>query len=208
MKRFLAWLCAQLIGLIGASLRVTVEDRAQILNRPDHPPIIIAFWHNRTALMTYFWWYYCSGRDCVTFISRSRDGQFITDVAERFNIKAVRGSSSRHGMSAALAAIRASKNERLDIVITPDGPRGPKYTVQPGVVRLAQATGRPIVTITYRLKWKFQLKSWDRFHVPIPFARCHLITGTPIPAPLTDAEADSPALVDRIAKGLDGDEDE
>ena len=115
MKRFLAWLSSVLIHLIGASLRMTVEDRGRILDQPEHPPVIIAFWHNRTALMAYFYEHYCRGRTALTFISRSRDGQFMTDVAARFGIKAVRGSSSRHGISATLTAIRASTDEKVDL---------------------------------------------------------------------------------------------
>ncbi len=207
MKRFLAWLCAQLIGLVGASLRMTVDDRAGILNRPERSPIIIAFWHNRTGLMPYFWWRYCPGRTSMTFISRSRDGQFMTDVAARFGVNAVRGSSSRHGMSAALAAIRASKNERLDLVITPDGPRGPKYQVQPGIIRLAQSTGRPIVPITYQLQWKFQLKSWDGFFVPVPFSKCRLATGPVVSVPPGEGEIQDPSMIAALTKGLGNDHD-
>jgi lysophospholipid acyltransferase (LPLAT)-like uncharacterized protein len=183
MKRFLAGLSSTIIHFVGATLRMTVEDRGGILDQPGHPPVIIAFWHNRTALMAYFYEHYCRGRTALTFISRSRDGQFMTDVAAHFGIKAVRGSSSRHGISATLTAIRASNDEKIDLVITPDGPRGPRYEIQPGLIRLAQATGRPIVAVTYRLKWKLELKSWDRFHVPMPFSVCHLVTGERIFVP-------------------------
>jgi len=59
MNAFLAWLVSFIVHLVGATLRVTVDDRAQVLDHPDHPPVIIAFWHNRTALMAYFWERYC-----------------------------------------------------------------------------------------------------------------------------------------------------
>jgi hypothetical protein len=55
MKRFLAWLSSTVIHFIGWSLRMTIEDRGGILDQPAHPPVIIAFWHNRTALMAYFY---------------------------------------------------------------------------------------------------------------------------------------------------------
>ena len=106
MKRFSAWLSAAVIRLIGATLRLTLDDRGGILHQPVRPAVIIAFWHNRTALMALFYERYCHGHVALTFISRSRDGQFMTDLAARFGIKAVRGSSSRHG-SASPAARRA-----------------------------------------------------------------------------------------------------
>jgi lysophospholipid acyltransferase (LPLAT)-like uncharacterized protein len=205
MKSFLAWFSWLVIRLIGATLRVTLDDRGRILDHPDHPPVVIAFWHNRTALMAYFYERYSFGRTALTFISRSRDGQFMTDVAARFGIKAVRGSSSRHGTSAMLTAIRAAKDPRIDLVITPDGPRGPRYQIRPGLIRLAQATQRPIIAVTYDLKWKQQLKSWDRFHVPIAFSACRLITSEPIFVPHGATNDELAAIRLRIVKALGGD---
>jgi len=205
MKRFLAWLSAILIRVLGSTLRMTIDDRGGILDQPEHPPVIIAFWHNRTALMALFYERYCWGRTALTFISRSRDGQFMTDVAARFGIKAVRGSSSRHGTAAALTAIRAANDPLIDIVITPDGPRGPRYQIQPGLLRLAQATGRPIVAVTYELRWKLELNSWDRFHVMLPFSNCHLITGAPLFVPENITEAELALLSAQATQALGGD---
>jgi len=205
MKPFLAWLSSTVIHFTGWSLRMTVEDRGAILDQPDHPPVIIAFWHNRTALMAYFYEHYCWGRTAKTFISRSRDGQFMTDVAARFGIQAVRGSSSRGGSSAMLAAVKAATDAKVDLVITPDGPRGPKYQLQPGILRLSQATQRPIVAVTYKLAWKKELKSWDRFHVPLPFSRCDLVTSEPILVPEGASEDELVAIGKRVAKALGGD---
>jgi len=205
MKRFLAWLSSLVIHLIGSTLRMTVEDRGSIIDQSEHPPVIVAFWHNRTALMAYFYEHYCRGRIALTFISRSRDGQFMTDVAARFGIKAVRGSSSRHGTSAMLSAIRAAKDRHVDLVITPDGPRGPRYQIRPGLIRLAQATQRPIVAVTYQLKWKQLLNSWDRFHFPLPFSTCRLITSEPIFVPENASDAELAAISARVAEALGGD---
>ena len=205
MKAFLAWLASFIIHAVGATLRVTIEDRAQVLDHPDHPPVIIAFWHNRTALMALFWERYCKGRTAMTFISRSRDGQFMTDVAAHFGIKAVRGSTSKHGTAAALTAVHAAEDPRTDLVITPDGPRGPRYQIQPGVLRLAQATGRPIVAITYQLAWRRELKSWDRFHVPLPFSRCHLITQPLVYVHKNATEQELTEIGMSLAKALGGD---
>jgi lysophospholipid acyltransferase (LPLAT)-like uncharacterized protein len=202
MKSFLALLSFVVIRVIGFTLRMTVEDFGRVCDQPEHPPVIIAFWHNRTALMAYFYERFCRGRTALTFISRSRDGQFITNVAAHFGIKAVRGSSSRHGTSAMLTAIRASKDDHIDIVITPDGPRGPRYEIQPGLVRLAQMTQRPIVAVTYRLKWKWELRSWDRFQIAVPFSTCHLITSERILVPESASETELKVITARIYNAL------
>jgi lysophospholipid acyltransferase (LPLAT)-like uncharacterized protein len=205
MKKFLPLLCEWIIRLLVSTLRMKVEDHGGVLDKPDHPPVIIAFWHNRLFLMPPFWERYCRGRVSMTFISRSRDGQFMTDVAARFGVRATRGSSSRHGMAAALAAIRAAHNDRLDIVITPDGPRGPRYEIQPGILRLAQATQRPIVAITTFLGWKITLKSWDRFQIPLPFSTCRLVTEEPIFVPEQATETDLAEIGARVKNALGGD---
>jgi lysophospholipid acyltransferase (LPLAT)-like uncharacterized protein len=205
MQRFLAWVCSWMIRLPGYTLRVTVDDYAGVMNNPTHPPIIAAFWHNRTALMPLFYERYCKGRTAVMFISRSRDGQFVTDAASFFGIKAVRGSSSRFGSSAALAAIRASHYPRLDLAITPDGPRGPRYQIRPGLIRLAQLTQRPIIAVTYQLAWKYQLKSWDRFQIPLPFSTCHLRSSTPIFVPEEATDAELEEIYKQVTEALGGD---
>ena len=205
MKPFLAWLSAAIIRSLGWSLRVRAVDRGGILGHPEHPPVIIAFWHNRIVTAAIFWERYCRPREALTFISRSRDGAVMSDVAAHFGIKAARGSSSKHGLSAALAAVHAASNEKLDLVITPDGPRGPKYQVQAGILRLAQATQRPIVTVTTRLRWKWVLNSWDRFQVPLPFSFCELETGDPIFVPEEATEEELNAIKARLAEQMGND---
>lgn len=205
MKRFLPWFSALVIRLLAATLCVKLEDRAGIIDHPDHVPVIICFWHNRVLLMAPFYERYCRGRTNLTFISRSKDGQFITDVVAHFGSKAIRGSTSRHGTAAALSAIRAASDPRVDIVITPDGPRGPRYEFQPGVLRLAQATGRPIVAATYKLSWKYELNSWDRFQVPLPFSICHLITKEPIFVPGNATDSELKEIGKRVTEALGGD---
>jgi lysophospholipid acyltransferase (LPLAT)-like uncharacterized protein len=84
-------------------------------------------------------------------------------------------------------------NLGYDLAITPDGPRGPCYVVRDGVIATAQLTGLTIVPASYRLNWKIQLKSWDRFQIPLLFARCDITTGKVmhVPREATDAERES-----------------
>lgn len=80
-----------------------------------------------------------------------------------------------------------------DLAVTPDGPRGPKYTVQPGIVTLAQMTGFPILPISYTLSRKITLKSWDNFQIPIPFSRCDVYCTDLISIPRELKERESAA---------------
>jgi lysophospholipid acyltransferase (LPLAT)-like uncharacterized protein len=76
------------------------------------------------------------------------------------------------------------------IAVTPDGPRGPCYTVHDGIIGLAQVTGHPIVPYSCHLAWKIRLKSWDRFQIPLPFSRCDMTFHDPIRIPRHATPAD------------------
>jgi len=122
-------------------------------------------------------------------VSASKDGAFLSAILERFGVQPVRGSSSRRGAQALLEL--ATWAERgYDLAITPDGPRGPIYVVQDGTMTLAQITGLPIVPASFRLQWKIQLNSWDRFQIPLPFSRCEIYLGkmTTVPRDISDEE--------------------
>jgi lysophospholipid acyltransferase (LPLAT)-like uncharacterized protein len=205
MRRFQVWLVTVLLRLLGHSLRMDVEDHAGIFGHPEHAPIIIAVWHNRVGLMPYFYERYMQGRDLYSLISLSRDGQFIADVSSNFGIKPVRGSSSREGARAALRAIRALRDPKSDLSITPDGPRGPRYQIQPGLLRLAQTTGRGIVVVTTDLSAKVELRSWDRFQVPLPFSACKLITRGPFNVPEHASPEELEMITNQVAQMLGGD---
>jgi lysophospholipid acyltransferase (LPLAT)-like uncharacterized protein len=165
----------------------------------------MASWHDRVGLLAYIYERYLRDRPAYAFISLSRDGQFIADVAARFGVKAVRGSSSRKGSRAALSAVRVARDPGADLVITPDGPRGPRHEIQPGLLRLAQTTQRPIVAVSYELGWKFRLKSWDRFQVPLPFSTCRLVTRGPISVPDGLPEDQLLAIQGKVAEMLGND---
>jgi lysophospholipid acyltransferase (LPLAT)-like uncharacterized protein len=122
-------------------------------------------------------------------VSASKDGAFLAAILERFKVQPVRGSSSRRGPQA-LLELTTWAERGYDLAITPDGPRGPCYVVQEGIMSLARITGLPILPASYYLSWKYRPKSWDRFQIPLPFARCDIRVAKPIRVPrdVSDAE--------------------
>ncbi len=106
-------------------------------------PIIIAFWHGRQLMMPLAY----RGTSASILISHHRDGGIIANIMKQFGFNAVRGSSSRRGTNA-LRKLVAVGRQGQDLVVTPDGPRGPACRVQMGVVSLAKLTGFPIVPLT------------------------------------------------------------
>ena len=105
----------------------------------------------------------------------------------------VRGSSSRRGPQA-LLELTTWADRGYDLAITPDGPRGPRYQVQEGVMSLAQVTGLPIIPFSYRLGWKLRVNSWDAFQIPLPFSRCEMNIGRPIRVSRDASDAEREAL--------------
>ena len=199
MKRFLAQtsppLVAGLIRALAWTIRFRLEDPDRILQQEERDPRIFVFWHNRILLMSYVYERFCARRKCLVLISRSRDGEFISQVARRFGLETARGSTSKGGVGAMLEMVRelGQKNAR-DIVITPDGPRGPRGKVQDGVLAVAAASGVSIIPATVHDSWKLELPSWDRFQIPLPGSICRLVIGPnilppPSPNPNTVEEA-------------------
>jgi lysophospholipid acyltransferase (LPLAT)-like uncharacterized protein len=189
----LAWLVFALIRTVSATLRYRRDDRSDYIKVPTNGPAIYCVWHNRLALSMPAYFDYVKKHShapgMAAMVSASKDGGFLTGILECFNVQPVRGSSSRRGPQA-LLELTTWAERGYDLAITPDGPRGPVYVVQDGVMSLAQLTGLPIVPVSYHANWKIRLKSWDRFQIPLPFSRCEMIYEKPIfvPREATDAE--------------------
>ena len=129
----------------------------------------------------------------AALISASKDGAMLAAVLNTFGVAQVRGSSSRRGAQA-LLELTTHANMGYDIAVTPDGPRGPRYVVQKGVISLAQVTGLPIIPVTCNTSRKMSVKSWDRFQIPLPFARCEITLHEPLSVPRHAGEEERETL--------------
>ena len=171
---------AAVVKLLGATLRVTVSgDEALRPLWQARRPLIYVVWHGRILLVPWFnaWLRRTRGaRAPLVLASRSRDGDVVARYVARFGLPVVRGSSSRGG-DAALRRLVGAIRSGTDVAIVPDGPRGPSERLQPGVVTLAVLTGAPVVPLAVGAGPGRRLRTWDRFLVPLPFARCALVFG-------------------------------
>ena len=196
-----AWLIWALINTLASTLRWRFDDRSGLCGAGGTHRAIFVFWHNRLALSFNLYRRLVArptaGRRAVALISASRDGGLLARVMGLSGVVAARGSSSRRGAAALRELVSAAK-AGCDLAITPDGPRGPCYEVQEGVVLAAQLTGLPIVPLSYRLGWKKTLLSWDRFQVPLPFSRVDVMLGEPIAVPRDTDEAGRARLRDEL----------
>jgi hypothetical protein len=103
--------------------------------------------------------------------SASKDGELLASIVRRFGLGAVRGSSSRRGALALRELTEVLARGDSDVIITPDGPRGPRYVLSPGLVYLAQKTALPLMRVQVDYTRFWELKSWDRFRIPKPFSK-------------------------------------
>lgn len=142
-------------------------------------PLILSFWHQQLMLMPFCYAALNRGRKMAALISRSRDGQIVSDFIEAFGFEAVRGSSSRGG-AVALMNLRKKIEEGYDLAITPDGPRGPGFQAQMGAIMLAAVSECPIIPVAAYYKKKKFLRSWDEFMIPYPYNEAVLAASTPI----------------------------
>jgi lysophospholipid acyltransferase (LPLAT)-like uncharacterized protein len=156
--------------------------------------VIFAFWHNRMLLMPFPY----RGHKACIMNSSHRDGEIISRVIRRFGIISVRGSSTRGWVSGLKGMVEAYQHG-YDLIIVPDGPRGPRYQAKPGVLQLARSTGAPVYPVTYGAAWSTHIGSWDRLIIPFPFSRVRYVVGQPVSVP-TDA---SPELMEAKRQELE-----
>ena len=167
--KWILWLWAK-------SARTTVlgEERYKELRR-EKKPVIILIWHGRIFFAPYFF----RRRGIMPLVSPSEDGEIIAQIVTRWGYKALRGSSS-HSIIKAWNEMKKELENGGELIIVPDGPKGPGRKMKPGAVKLAKETGAYLVPFTFSSSKRKTLKSWDSFLIPKPFTRFVAIYGNPI----------------------------
>jgi lysophospholipid acyltransferase (LPLAT)-like uncharacterized protein len=167
-----------LLKALGRTLRFQIDDRSGIAGKPVTENYIGALWHNRLLVFPVVLRRFFGNRPGAALISASHDGDLLTDAIHHFDYDVVRGSSSKLGASA-LLQLSDVLAARRDVVITPDGPRGPAYALGQGIIFLAQKTGARVLPFNMEYSSCWRLKTWDRFIIPKPFSKVRVIVGEP-----------------------------
>jgi lysophospholipid acyltransferase (LPLAT)-like uncharacterized protein len=168
-----------LINVIGRTVRFKVEgsDHWDALTLSGRLPIL-AIWHNRSFLGTYF----LRNRGLVVLTSKSIDGEYIARFIQRFGFGAVRGSSTRGGVGAIVEMARLMRAGG-PTAFTPDGPKGPVYVAKMGPVLLAKKSGHPVLPIMVTPDRFWKANSWDGYQIPKPFTPATVKMAPPIFVP-------------------------
>lgn len=148
---------------------------------PDAPlrtqKFIYVFWHEYMVLPAYLY----ANPDVHVLSSPHRDGQFMAGILKRLGYRSILGSSRRGGTGAIRRLVRLG--QQSNIAITPDGPRGPRRKVKPGVIYLAARTGLPIVPLGFAYNRSWHFDSWDQLAVPRLFSKAFGVGTPPIVVP-------------------------
>jgi lysophospholipid acyltransferase (LPLAT)-like uncharacterized protein len=167
------------IRLLHGTMRIEVRgERALESARRDPGHYILCFWHSRFVLMPYCY----PGPRIVVLSSNHRDAEALVRILRKFGIEQARGSSTSGGATG-LRQILRKVEEGCDVGLTPDGPRGPRRRVQPGVVAVARFTGLPIIPVTFSAAPSRRLRTWDRTLLPKLFSRGLFVYGDPVVVP-------------------------
>jgi len=170
-----------IIDLIFWTTKIEIIGLECVKQLLDSNKFILAFWHSRILLVSYLY----KKQNGVAMVSPSGDGEIIARILEKQGQSTIRGSTSKKGKRALIQLIKTMKHENRPGVVIPDGPRGPRFKAQPGIITLAKKTEFPILPVSYSAKHIAVLSSWDRFIVPIPFTTCRVMYGDPIYVPKT-----------------------
>jgi lysophospholipid acyltransferase (LPLAT)-like uncharacterized protein len=187
------------LRVLARTLRIRREESAVAPLWAARAPVIYAVWHDRLLLLPYLYGH----RGCQVLASRSRDGELVARWVRHFGLEPVRGSSTRGGGEALRRLTRALRSGR-EVVVVPDGPRGPREVLKPGVIALARLSGAPIVPLAVGTSREWRTRSWDEFRIPRPFARCVMRFGEPIRVSRTADRAAEEAARKEVEAALRG----
>jgi lysophospholipid acyltransferase (LPLAT)-like uncharacterized protein len=192
-ETIVATIATGIIKLLAFTYRVQIRDEGGLYDLTRTQPFVIMLWHNRILSSVLGEWKTGRKRKRLTVLtSPSRDGGWVAAFVSCFHMDAVRGSSSRRG-AGALRDLRTLLKSGRDVVITPDGPRGPVYQPSLGAIFLARNAGVPLTAMRVTVSSAWRLKSWDGFMIPKPFAQLTLHTvPTVLPPPLLAEIAGDP----------------
>ena len=208
VKISLGWLVAAYMTFVKYTTRWDIERAEQVEDIIKNGKGVIALvWHSRFMMLTSAW--KKQYQLPYVLISRSRDGDIVAHTSHRLGLKTIRGSTKKAAKAKGTAKAKGGAKASLDIVtalenngcivVTPDGPRGPRQRLGDGPLRLSKLTGAPLMPCTFAIKNRKVFNSWDRLVLPLPFGKGKIIWGTPVTIEDTASDTD----IEHIRKSIE-----
>jgi lysophospholipid acyltransferase (LPLAT)-like uncharacterized protein len=173
-----ARICLILCKLIALTCRFNVEGFEQAIQHFQSSPCILAFWHNRLLFAPYILNRFTPKNPYFGVVSHSKDADILAEAIKSFPHGSVLRvpHNKRH---IALRQILDILNTHTILLITPDGPRGPKYKIKPGTLYVAKKTGAKLIPFSWTSSRSWKLKTWDHLEIPKPFSKITCFMGPP-----------------------------
>jgi lysophospholipid acyltransferase (LPLAT)-like uncharacterized protein len=164
------------INVLLLTVRIKIENSEIPENLSNKNQNFTAvFWHGKMLIG----WYLFRKFNSAALISPSKDGEILTNLLVNWNYVVVRGSSNDSGKDA-LKKMLDLADRKMNLIITPDGPKGPAEKMKAGAVVICKKKKLPLLLTGIRMEKKKILKSWDKFEVPIPFSSVTVTYSSPI----------------------------
>lgn len=178
-QRLASWLLATYMKIVYKTVRWEYVNSSRLENYTSNKrPLIICFWHNRLGMMRFAW----TTDDPFHMLSSGHsDGKIIAGAMKNLGLNTIEGSSSKSSTAATRNLLKVLKTGGY-VGVTPDGPRGPRYSVKPGLIQIAQVASVDLMPISYSITNRVILNSWDGLAFPLPFGKGVIIYGEPISA--------------------------
>lgn len=149
------------------------DNKEKFLNEQG---VIFAFWHNMLALSPAM---FIGHRNIYALISPHLDGKILNDLVGKFGCRVIVGSTNKNPIGA-LRNIIGKLSQGANIIVTPDGPKGPVYKVNSGITEIAYRYNKKLIPTVSSTSRCFRLKSWDKLIIPLPFGIIKIIVGSPL----------------------------
>jgi len=189
------WRTARVVGVLG------VEHLEAALKRA--PSLVPCYWHQHQLFCArYLLEQRAKGLTVGWLISPSVDGEIGAMMVRRLGATVIRGSSTHTGARALRDYYEVLIKDGVSPIITPDGPRGPRFKFKMGAILLAQMSARPMLPMAYAVSRAWLVK-WDKFVIPMPFSRVAIAIGPPRYVPRITAAAGVESLQAEMERELE-----
>ncbi len=160
-------------------------------------PFLVAFWHGEILMNPFLYKKMIKNVKMSLMISDHFDGEMIAKSMSYFGFNTIRGSSTRGGIKALKESFKKIDSKEC-VAITPDGPKGPRFSVADGIVAIAQKKDLEIVAFNYKASSFWEMKSWDKFIVPKPFSTLDFYASEPFKVTNLDKEEAKNMIKERL----------
>ena len=175
MRKFIIFLSLIYLHLI----KFTIIWRKELGKDIGRKNFIWIFWHNRIFLFILFYLRFLRKEKFIALISPSRDGEMLSILSRKIGILPVRGSTGHFSPRTGKDILKYLR-EGYNLIVIPDGPRGPKYKIKDGLLRMSIITETPVLPLNLQISNYFSFHSWDRFMFPLPFCMGKAVISQPI----------------------------